>query len=297
MNLIAAAVGVTRIQKFLGAEEMAGVRHLSDGGADGSSKDVDGSSKTAATANGKGRGIELVEKTAAVNGGGKAAINGSSSKKPAAAAAAKKDGVSAANGSSAAGAAVAIEGGSFAWDAESPAVLDDVTLTVPRGALAMIVGPVGSGKSSLLAATLGEMVAVPSAAAAAATAAAAAASTVATPDSAPAAEAVSGAGAQPAAAAAVVAAAAVGSGGKGGASGRSAVTVAGSVAYTAQDAWIQNATLKNNILMGLPYDVDKYQRTIDACCLEKDLEVGAGSVLVGKGGGARAARWVCNGMV
>ena len=35
------------------------------------------------------------------------------------------------------------------------------------------------------------------------------------------------------------------------------VTVAGSVAYAAQDPWIQNATLRDNVLMGNAYDEDR----------------------------------------
>ena len=36
------------------------------------------------------------------------------------------------------------------------------------------------------------------------------------------------------------------------------VKVAGSTGYAAQDPWIQNATLRNNILMGSLYDEDRY---------------------------------------
>lgn len=32
------------------------------------------------------------------------------------------------------------------------------------------------------------------------------------------------------------------------------VTVAGTTGYAAQDPWIQNATLRDNILMGYDYD-------------------------------------------
>ena len=35
------------------------------------------------------------------------------------------------------------------------------------------------------------------------------------------------------------------------------VSVAGSTGYAAQDAWIQNATLRDNILMGSPLDEDR----------------------------------------
>jgi hypothetical protein len=56
--------------------------------------------------------------------------------------------------------AVQIGNGSFAWDASSQPVLSEISLAVPKGALVIVVGPVGSGKSSLLSAVLGEMAAV-----------------------------------------------------------------------------------------------------------------------------------------
>jgi ABC-type Mn2+/Zn2+ transport system ATPase subunit len=56
--------------------------------------------------------------------------------------------------------AVQITNGSFAWDAGSQPVLSDITLAVPKRSLVIVVGPVGSGKSSLLAAVLGEIAAV-----------------------------------------------------------------------------------------------------------------------------------------
>eukprot|EP00048_Salpingoeca_helianthica_P002825 m.61104 g.61104 ORF g.61104 m.61104 type:complete len:1523 (-) comp12327_c0_seq3:30-4598(-) len=46
-----------------------------------------------------------------------------------------------------------------------------------------------------------------------------------------------------------------------------------SIAYVAQQAWIQSATLRNNVLFGLPYDEAKYNRVIDICCLRPDLDV------------------------
>lgn len=39
-----------------------------------------------------------------------------------------------------------------------------------------------------------------------------------------------------------------------------AVTLAGSVGYTAQDPWIQNATLRNNILMGKAWNEEHYNK-------------------------------------
>lgn len=35
--------------------------------------------------------------------------------------------------------------------------------------------------------------------------------------------------------------------------------------------WVQNATVKNNILFGLPYDEARYKKTIEVCSLEADL--------------------------
>lgn len=48
---------------------------------------------------------------------------------------------------------------STSTDSPPPApVLDSISLTVPHGSITMLVGPVGSGKSSLLKAVLGELV-------------------------------------------------------------------------------------------------------------------------------------------
>jgi len=48
------------------------------------------------------------------------------------------------------------------------------------------------------------------------------------------------------------------------------------IAYVPQQAWIQNATLKDNILFGQDYNHKKYQRVIRACALKQDLSVLAG---------------------
>jgi len=44
-----------------------------------------------------------------------------------------------------------------------------------------------------------------------------------------------------------------------------------SVAYVSQRPWILNATLRDNILFGLPFDEDQYWRAIDVCALRSDL--------------------------
>ncbi|XP_078584948.1 ATP-binding cassette sub-family C member 9-like [Branchiostoma floridae x Branchiostoma japonicum] len=54
--------------------------------------------------------------------------------------------------------AIQVEDGTFAWDLESKQpILTNLHITIPKGKLTFIVGSVGSGKSSLLNAILGEM--------------------------------------------------------------------------------------------------------------------------------------------
>jgi len=45
------------------------------------------------------------------------------------------------------------------------------------------------------------------------------------------------------------------------------------VAYVAQQAWIQNATVRDNILFGQPFDEERYDRIVDACALRPDLQI------------------------
>ena len=45
------------------------------------------------------------------------------------------------------------------------------------------------------------------------------------------------------------------------------------IAYVAQIPWIENATIRNNILFGLPFDLARYQKVLFACALEKDIEM------------------------
>lgn len=51
------------------------------------------------------------------------------------------------------------------------------------------------------------------------------------------------------------------------------VQVCGSTAYVAQTSWIQNGTIEENILFGLPMNRQKYNEVVRVCCLEKDLEM------------------------
>ncbi|KAJ4459381.1 Multidrug resistance-associated protein [Paratrimastix pyriformis] len=97
---------------------------------------------------------------------------------------------------------------------EQPATLRGISFDVPRGSLTMVVGPVGSGKSSLAAALIGEITRV-----------------------------------------------------------TGEVVVGGTLSYCAQQAWIANGTVRENILFGLPYDEERYRRAVEVCALEPDLKI------------------------
>ena len=121
--------------------------------------------------------------------------------------------------------AVKIENGTFMWDKPedlpegTKPILDKINLKVMKGKFVAVVGTVGSGKSSLLYALLGEM------------------------------EKCSG-----------------------------SVNISGDsqIAYVSQQAWIQNCTLKDNILFGKELDQKKYQKVLRACALKQDLLTLAG---------------------
>uniref|UniRef100_A0A804RDZ8 ABC transporter C family member 4 n=2 Tax=Zea mays TaxID=4577 RepID=A0A804RDZ8_MAIZE len=51
------------------------------------------------------------------------------------------------------------------------------------------------------------------------------------------------------------------------------VSICGSTAYVAQTAWIRNGTIQENILFGKPMHSERYSEIVNACCLEKDLEM------------------------
>uniref|UniRef100_A0A3Q0R8A5 ATP-binding cassette sub-family C member 5 n=1 Tax=Amphilophus citrinellus TaxID=61819 RepID=A0A3Q0R8A5_AMPCI len=90
--------------------------------------------------------------------------------------------------------------------------LHNINLSVQQGKLLGVCGSVGSGKTSLISAILGQMIVL-----------------------------------------------------------KGSVAVRGRLAYVAQQAWILNATLRDNILFGLEYEEDRYQSVLSACCLRPDL--------------------------
>ncbi|KAJ5406972.1 hypothetical protein N7465_008256 [Penicillium sp. CMV-2018d] len=108
---------------------------------------------------------------------------------------------------------VAISGASFGWVPGKPDILNDITVNIRRSCFTFIVGPVGSGKSTLIRAILGE---VPL---------------------------------------------------------RSGSIYAdpGNIAFVGQEPWIQNLTIRQNILGSASYDADWYGKVVYACGLEQDI--------------------------
>ncbi|KAI9506366.1 P-loop containing nucleoside triphosphate hydrolase protein [Coemansia spiralis] len=137
-------------------------------------------------------------------------------------------------------------------DASSSVSVDDQTGSVafslrnidvqfPIGGLSIIAGPTGSGKSSLLSALIGEMtltrgrVLLPTVDA----------SVIAASDS----------------------------------KYRDVIELSNEglaisdIAYVAQEAWLRNATIRENILFGEPYNKDRYEQVLRACALKPDLRI------------------------
>lgn len=88
--------------------------------------------------------------------------------------------------------------------------LNGINLKLPKGSLVGVVGLVGSGKSSLLSAILGDMERL---------------------------------------------------------EGRVNVAAGETVAYVSQQAWIRNATLRDNILFGSQYEDSRYKAVVEMCAL------------------------------
>ena len=51
------------------------------------------------------------------------------------------------------------------------------------------------------------------------------------------------------------------------------LNISGSTAYVSQQAWIQNETLRENILFGNKLNESKYRRVLEDCALLSDLKV------------------------
>ncbi|OHE98210.1 ABC transporter [Colletotrichum orchidophilum] len=114
---------------------------------------------------------------------------------------------------------ISFRGNSFGWNKDQ-AVLHDLTVDIPRNVVTVVIGPVGSGKSSFLSAILGELI----------------------PMSPTAAQAVENS------------------------------LKKGTAAYCAQSPWLENGTVRQNILGVAFYDQRWYDAVISACGLETDLQ-------------------------
>ena len=95
-----------------------------------------------------------------------------------------------------------------------PFKLHDIDISIGRNELVAVIGTVGSGKSSLLAALAGDMRMT-----------------------------------------------------------EGKLKIGASRAFCPQYAWIQNSSLKDNVLFGKPYDPKWYNEVIDACALRPDLDI------------------------
>ncbi|KAL8861409.1 MAG: hypothetical protein Q9178_002282 [Gyalolechia marmorata] len=108
--------------------------------------------------------------------------------------------------------AVRIRDATFTWD-NSRHCLENINFSANKGELSCVVGRVGSGKSSLLQALLGDIWKI---------------------------------------------------------SGE--VVVRGRIAYVAQQPWVMNASVKENIIFGHRWDPQFYDRTVNACALADDFK-------------------------
>ncbi|KAL0579459.1 hypothetical protein V5O48_002565 [Marasmius crinis-equi] len=47
----------------------------------------------------------------------------------------------------------------------------------------------------------------------------------------------------------------------------------GGVAYAAQESWVQNETIRENIVFGSPFDEERYKKVLYQCALERDISL------------------------
>lgn len=51
------------------------------------------------------------------------------------------------------------------------------------------------------------------------------------------------------------------------------LSVGGQLGYVPQFAWLQNLTLRENIIFGYPFDQTRYEAVVKACALEPDFAI------------------------
>ncbi|KAL6716631.1 hypothetical protein ACLMJK_006199 [Lecanora helva] len=136
---------------------------------------------------------------------------------------------------------ISFSGADIAWPADSPAEdadrfrLRDINIRFPMKELSVISGETGSGKSLLLAAILGEAEKL--------------SGSIQVPQSIPASDRYDHK------------------------ANKSDWIIESAIAFVAQIPWIENASIKQNVLFSLPYDAGRYRKVIRCCALEKDLEM------------------------
>lgn len=133
-----------------------------------------------------------------------------------------------------------MQNATFSWiSTKGPATLQNINMKIPDSSLIAVVGAVGSGKSSLISAFLGDMYKISGYA-----------NTKVNKNS-----------------------------------NRSVCRVVdklwrklkirfnpqGKIAYVPQQSWILNATVKENITLGEPFEQQWYEKAINTCALQPDL--------------------------
>ena len=141
----------------------------------------------------------------------------------------------------------------------SPPLLRGINFEATAGSLTAVCGPIAAGKTSLLMAILGEMFEVPRESSV---------KVLAVDSSMVQVDGVTGA-------TSTVCAATTDGSAAGDWNLEAAskyVHVRGRLAYVPQQAWILNATIRDNVLFGLPYDKARFDAVMEACCLDVDLK-------------------------
>ena len=108
---------------------------------------------------------------------------------------------------------IVIDHCSFSFSPDSAVILNDISLKIPAGQVTMIVGPVGSGKTALLRAIVGEMHKI---------------------------------------------------------NGYIDVPT-GQIALCQQSPWLQNRSIRENVLGTSPFDPEWYERVIYSCALDREI--------------------------
>jgi ABC-type transport system involved in cytochrome bd biosynthesis fused ATPase/permease subunit len=55
-------------------------------------------------------------------------------------------------------------------------------------------------------------------------------------------------------------------------SSSTALSISGTLSYAAQEPFILNTSLRNNVIFGSVFNEDRYEKVIDACCLRPDMQ-------------------------